>query len=302
MLLVCAPVKNVPCAVLLMAAALLHACGEHPPERGPSRPGALRSSAEPVRITMDMLHQAGGVPPGWRFTLPDGDVAAGRKAFVDSGCHSCHAVRGESFTTAGDASHVGPELTGMGSHHPAMYFVESILNPDAVLVEGPGYFGADGHSRMPTYPDMTLAELADLVAYLRSLTDASGQEAMGTPTPVVGPRPAPPPSQATMFFVQLYDVKEGQLEAFQDWFAHEGGPALRTVDGLVSVDTYVDNTRASSPLVTIIGFRDDAALGRFLQDPAGAQLKQKFDEFIGPHGHQMFRIPPVYRVAGLSAP
>src|SRR5262249_41705658 len=38
-----------------------------------------------------------------------------------------------------------------------------------VLVEGPGYIGGDGRSIMPAYPDMTLAQLTNLVAYLKTL-------------------------------------------------------------------------------------------------------------------------------------
>ena len=37
-----------------------------------------------------------------------------------------------------------------------------------MLIEGPGYIGGDGHSIMPATPAMTLAQLIDLVAYLKS--------------------------------------------------------------------------------------------------------------------------------------
>lgn len=288
--------------IVVLAGLLLVACGGQPPEQTRARPPALPPDVKPVRITMDMLHQAGGVPPGWRFTLPQGDVAAGRQSFVDLGCHSCHAVAGEAFSPANDPSHVGPELSGMGSHHPALYFVESILTPDAVLIDGPGYITDDDRSRMPAYPDLTVTQLADLVAYLQSLTTGGSEYAPPAPTLASAPRPAPPASAATIFFVQVYDVQRDRLATFQDWFAREGGPALRAVDGFLAIDTYVDNTRPGPALVTIMSFRDDAALARFLQEPAGAALKQRWDEFIGPHGHQMFRIPPVYRVASLSAP
>jgi hypothetical protein len=56
------------------------------------------------------------------------------------------------------------------------------------------------------------------------------------------------------------------------------------------------------PLATVIGFRDDAALKRFLDDPAAADLGAKFDSFIGPHAHRVYRRLPVYRVDALSAP
>jgi cbb3-type cytochrome oxidase cytochrome c subunit len=73
---------------------------------------------------------------------------------------------------------VGPDLSGMGSHHPAEYFAESIINPNRVIVDGPGYTGPDGRSRMPEYSDsLTIRQLVDLVAYLNSLK--SDNESMG---------------------------------------------------------------------------------------------------------------------------
>jgi copper resistance protein D len=121
----------------------------------------------PVRTTMEALHASGGVPPGWLFTPPAGDAARGRRVFARLQCYACHAVAGESFPPPTGA---GPELSGMGEHHPAGYLVESILNPNAVIVEGHGYTGADGRSTMPDYRDsLSVAELIDLVAYLRSL-------------------------------------------------------------------------------------------------------------------------------------
>ena len=58
---------------------------------------------------------------------------------------------------------------------PAEYLTESILNPNAVIVIGQGYTGPDGLSIMPDYREsLTASELIDLVAYLKSLTPASG--------------------------------------------------------------------------------------------------------------------------------
>jgi len=109
-----------------------------PPTSTPAT-GVTCPTPAPYRVTMQALHQAGGVPLGWRFTPPQGDVGAGRKLFVDYGCHSCHTIQGETFPNVDpEQSGAGPDLTGMGSHHPAEYFAEAILNPDAVLVEGPG--------------------------------------------------------------------------------------------------------------------------------------------------------------------
>ena len=138
----------------------------------PAPPKPAGDGPRPVRIGMDELHEAGGVPPGWRFAWPAGDARQGREAFVKLECYQCHEVKGESFpSVTPDPARRGPAMTGMGSHHPAEYFAESILNPNAVIVTGPGHTGDDGLSIMPDYRDsLTLAETIDLVAYIRSLT------------------------------------------------------------------------------------------------------------------------------------
>jgi len=130
-----------------------------------------RGADKPIHTTMEALHAHGGTPPGWTFSLPAGDAAAGRAVFVSMECYACHEVKGEKFpqstqTPKGE----GPELTGMGSHHPAEYFAESILNPNRVVVDGKGYVGADGSSKMPSFADsLTVKQLIDVVAYLKSL-------------------------------------------------------------------------------------------------------------------------------------
>ena len=133
--------------------------------------GATATPPPPIRTTMKALHAQGGVPKGWKFLVPPGDLARGREAFVAMECFACHVVGGEDFPkTSKRAQEPGPELTGMGEHHPAEYFAESILNPNRVIVEGPGYTGTDGLSKMPDYGDvMTVRQLVDVVAYLSSL-------------------------------------------------------------------------------------------------------------------------------------
>ena len=128
----------------------------------------------PIRTTMEKLHANGGVPPGWKFLMPAGDAAAGRKVFVALECFACHEVKGEDFPQASKTPKgVGPELTGMGGHHPAEYLAESVVNPNRVIVTGPGYTAADGLSKMPDYSDdLTVRQLTDLVAYLKSLGTA----------------------------------------------------------------------------------------------------------------------------------
>jgi mono/diheme cytochrome c family protein len=285
------PVPAAVCAAALAALAS-DARGQTPP---------VNPTPRSVRITMDTLHQLGGVPPGWTLSPPSGDPARGRAAFEQLGCHTCHAVRGESFAAP---IAPGPELTGMGGHHPAAYFVESILNPSAVVVDGPGYVGADGRSTMPAYPEMTVAQLADVVAYLGSLR--SGEMNRLTP-PTLGlppsdtDLPAPPPSGARRYMVQVYDVKPGRLAEFEQWFRTEGKAEFLAEPGVAAIDTIVDRTRSGPRLVTVLTFDDDAAFLRFTTSPGADRVGQRFDDFIGPHGHDVHTTPPIYRSETLSA-
>jgi mono/diheme cytochrome c family protein len=277
----------------------------------PQSTAAYRSRAQPgLRLSMNELHQQGGVPLGWQLTLPPGDPAAGRQAFVDFGCQSCHRVAGEAFSeAAGDQQ--GPELSGMGSHHPATYFAEAILNPDAVLIDAPGYVGDDGHSIMPTYPEMTVSQLSDIVAYLGSLKQGgmqschvAGSQMMSAAVNMskldLQNRPPPQPGAAHVFFAQTYDVLPGQLAAFETWFATQGRQQFLAVDGLVSIETFVDAARPTAAITSLFEFRDEAALRNFMGDPASAQLWNQFDAFVGPHGHFSTDRPLVYRAASLS--
>jgi putative copper export protein len=121
----------------------------------------------PFRVTMEELHESGGVPRGWVFTPPAGDVARGREVFLRLGCQACHKSGDERIRAS---SGLGPDLTGVGEHHPAAYILESILNPDAVIVQAPGYTTPEGRSIMPDYRgQLSVGELIDLVAYVQGL-------------------------------------------------------------------------------------------------------------------------------------
>lgn len=309
---------------------LLTACGETPQSAPAPAPAATAARPQPkkppVRMTMDALHKLGGVPAGWQLTPPPGDVAKGRALFVDYGCHSCHRVEGEAFSEEAGSGGVGPDLTGMGAHHPPAYFAEAILNPDAILIEGDGYISETNTSTMPVYPDMTLAQLGDIVAYLGSLTTggahagmdhaAMGHAAMGhtmpggpptaatTPPlpPSLLPKPTAPPTPARSFFVQTYDVLPGRVADFESWFEREGRQRFAAVPGLVSLETFVDTTRSGASVTTIFGFEDDQSLNDFMNDhdPGTMSLGLAFDGFIGTHDHTVFRQSPIYRAPKLS--
>jgi hypothetical protein len=157
------------------AAALASGATAADPGMGAMQKEAPGPAKPPIRTTMQKLHGLpGGVPRGWKFTVPPGDAKAGHEAFVKFECFKCHAVKGEQYpSVAKKATDVGPDLSGMGGHHLAEYFAESIMNPNAViLTDEKGYTGQDGTSVMPDYSQsMTVRELVDLVAYLHRLRE-----------------------------------------------------------------------------------------------------------------------------------
>jgi mono/diheme cytochrome c family protein len=254
---------------------------------------------------MEALHQSGGVPPGWKFSPPPGDVAAGRRAFVEFGCHTCHDVRGEQFPAlAAGEKRPGPDLTGMGSHHPAEYFAESILNPNAVRVDGPGYMGPDGRSVMPAYPDMTLAQLTNLVAYLQSLTTGgdSTLHAHHLSAPAAASAAAPATPEAAVFLVEANEVSPQQLKAFDDWYGQSGTDDLKNFTGFVSLQTFVNRAAGRRQLVTVFGFEDEAALQDFLTQTQAAEAPAEIRGLLRPGKGRGFHSTLLYKAPGLSLP
>jgi hypothetical protein len=73
----------------------------------------------------------------------------------------------------------------MGPLHDGAYFMEAIVNPNAVVDRGRNYEAVDGSSKMPSYNDsLTVQELIDLVAYLKALRPpAAGPARSGAGVP-----------------------------------------------------------------------------------------------------------------------
>lgn len=152
-------------AIAIILAALLAGC---------------KQAEAPVKTSQDSAH-VHGTPQDWKFTLPAGNPADGRKLFIEAECHKCHEVKGEHFPDiVKEKGDVGPELSQMAGLHPAEYFFESIVNPNAVIdydAKERGYLGDDGKTKMPNYNDtLTMRQLADLTAYLTSLKGSGGHK------------------------------------------------------------------------------------------------------------------------------
>lgn len=172
--------RGITLALGVMLAATAGAQAQHGHDHGAAKPAPAAGARQPLRVTMEQLHSGpGGVPAGWRFWWPDGDAKKGKETFAKLECYQCHEIPGEGFpAVTPDPKHTGSALAGMGDQHPAEYFAEAILNPNAVILTGPGFTGPDGLSIMPDFRDsLTLAETVDLVAYIRSLTGGHAHHA-----------------------------------------------------------------------------------------------------------------------------
>jgi mono/diheme cytochrome c family protein len=111
--------------------------------------------------------------------VPNGNVQAGRQAFVDLKCTACHRVPGESAFPPPFADSLGPDLGARGPHRTSSDLATAIISPShAVSVNVSPALKArlrDGVlSPMGDFSQaMTVRQLCDLVAYLRSIAGRS---------------------------------------------------------------------------------------------------------------------------------
>lgn len=105
------------------------------------------------------------------FHLPAGDVERGKAAFVDLGCHSCHAMPGAEMPSPYVQPPVPVKLGGAINRRLSdAYIVTALLDPDYQLAPYPrNQITSDGKSRMPCYAGkMTTQQMIDVVAFLQS--------------------------------------------------------------------------------------------------------------------------------------
>ena len=165
--------------VVLAIFACTAALGEVSPGRHTAferRPASHITNITPSPRSGEAARIAGTV------TTPPGDAIRGRAIFMRLRCFVCHAVPDDRMPTP---SKPGPNLAGAARHHPG-YLVESIVNPNAKIVDGPGYTDDRGLSTMPDYgAQMTVRDLVDLVAFLKSLDESAdpGRPPSATPPP-----------------------------------------------------------------------------------------------------------------------
>ena len=175
-------IKGAVLACSLLSFWTLNSWSDEPPKEGEHHhhpmvipPQKMIQQSSPVKQQPRLA-----MPKGWQFAIPPGDHHAGRQVFIDFECFKCHEVVGEEFPAPkAEQGDVGSALSGMGAMHSAEYFAEVMIDPNASVAwrikhhkaEKKGYLGPDGTSKMPSYNDtMTIQQLIDVVAYMKSLT------------------------------------------------------------------------------------------------------------------------------------
>ena len=105
------------------------------------------------------------------FVLPEGDIAAGKAAFVEMGCIQCHSVWDVDLPLPEKAPTEGLVVLGGGRNLAKTYgqLVTSIMHPSAEMHLAEGhYVDSNGASMMPDYTSqMTVEQLVDIVAFLK---------------------------------------------------------------------------------------------------------------------------------------
>ena len=122
-------------------------------------------------------------------------AAAGQQLYQTLGCVSCHGANGEGGrgpTLAGLVGRKTPLVGGQQVVADEAYIRESILNPQAKLVEGFGPI-------MPTFQgQVSEDQILQLLAFIKSLPGGSSQP-QGAASPaasgIAAPRPAASPTQ-----------------------------------------------------------------------------------------------------------
>jgi mono/diheme cytochrome c family protein len=105
------------------------------------------------------------------LSLPVGDAVGGREAFIALRCNSCHAVAGDKELAVPPAQKPGPILGVRQSQYKPNFIADSIIFPSHVIqTDSDGRDPGDHISRMGDFSDtITVRQLADIVAYLKSL-------------------------------------------------------------------------------------------------------------------------------------
>lgn len=132
-------------------------------------------SGRAVAVAMALFSLSSCSPPeksSSGFRLPEGDIDAGKAAFLELQCNACHQVKGLDLPGPVAEPPVPVAIGGSVDYQPTDgKFVTSVINPSHKLAPGfpKQHVESGGISRMADYSDvMTVHQLVDLVAFLHS--------------------------------------------------------------------------------------------------------------------------------------
>jgi hypothetical protein len=116
----------------------------------------------------------GPAPVTVTIRLPEGDVDAGRQAFQDLRCTTCHAVASEPDFPAPASATSGPLIDRRVAQRDVSYLITSIMMPShAISLDTSADVRARLKGTLSPMGDfshvMTVRQLVDLHAYIRSV-------------------------------------------------------------------------------------------------------------------------------------
>ena len=111
------------------------------------------------------------------FPVDQGDIAAGRQAFIDHRCHQCHSIADETLPPLAGAGRPILELGGPTTIiHTYADLTTSIINPNHAISERyrdqqvvlKGEIPLESPMPRPNLDTMSVSQLIDIVAFLDS--------------------------------------------------------------------------------------------------------------------------------------
>jgi hypothetical protein len=116
------------------------------------------------------ISQSAGNSETMTINLPQGNAKAGKQAFQDLLCTSCHRVQGESSFPKPVTGYEGPILGAGKSQQNDSDLATSIINPSHKISPDIQERIRSSKSPMTDYSDaITVRQLVDIVAYLQSV-------------------------------------------------------------------------------------------------------------------------------------
>ncbi|MBI3317074.1 MAG: c-type cytochrome [Candidatus Omnitrophica bacterium] len=112
-----------------------------------------------------------GLVPADGFFLPNGNAKAGKAAFNQLKCNACHWVENDLELPPPVSDQEGPFIGRKQAAYAAGWLANSIVSPSHVIArDSDGRSEGSDLSRMGDMTEtMTVRQLIDIVAYIRSL-------------------------------------------------------------------------------------------------------------------------------------